>query len=145
MWNGIVRLSKAFWRKIVFPLFYNQCFGSALVSVLIRIQYYRSMRIRIGSQDFDDKKFNFFLFSWLLIAIYLSLSFIKDVKAKKETFSPQKRTTSISILKISSIFSTFMGHSCPPGFVSSRLKSMRNRSMRIRIRNTGLNPPVEWI
>jgi hypothetical protein len=49
----------------------------------------------------------------------------KKPSAKGETVSPQKRTTSTSKLKISSIFSTFMGHSCPPGFVSSRLKSVR--------------------
>jgi hypothetical protein len=33
-----------------------QCFGSALVSIRIRIQHFRSIRIRIQIQGFDDQK-----------------------------------------------------------------------------------------
>jgi hypothetical protein len=34
----------------------SQCSGSALISMRIRIQHFRSMRIRIQIQGFDDQK-----------------------------------------------------------------------------------------
>jgi hypothetical protein len=40
---------------------------------------------------------------------------IKNVQATGEVFSPQKRTLSTSKHEISSLFSIFLGHFCPPG------------------------------
>ncbi len=57
----------------------------AYVAMRIRIQHFRPMWIRVGIQSFNDQKSN--------IAIYVSRAFIKDVQAKNEAFSPQKRTS----------------------------------------------------
>jgi len=52
------------------------------------------------------------------------------VQGTGETFSPLKRTSSTSKLKISSVFSLFVGHFCPSetGSGSSRPKSIRIRN-----------------
>ncbi len=43
---------------------------------------------------------------------------MRDVQATGETFSPQKKTSSNSNHEISSLYSIFVDHFCPPGSVS---------------------------
>jgi hypothetical protein len=49
---------------------------------------------------------------------------MKDVQATGEANSLQMRTSRTSKQHISSLFSVFCGHFCPPGSGSSRQKSM---------------------
>jgi hypothetical protein len=56
-------------------------------------------------------------------AIYLGI--YKGRLSYRRCLQPQKRTSTTSKLNISSSFSTFEGLICPPGYGSSRPKSMR--------------------
>jgi hypothetical protein len=51
-----------------------------------------------------------------------------DVQAKGEAFSPQKRTSRTSNHEISELFSTFVGHFCPPGPDPDSESGSRSRS-----------------
>jgi hypothetical protein len=55
--KGHVNKGRQKWRIVLDPDL-NQCFGSAFVSLLIRIriQHFRPMRVRVQIQGFDDQK-----------------------------------------------------------------------------------------
>ncbi len=75
----------------------------------IRIQHFRSVRIRLRIQGFDDQNLKKYfslkkiIFFKSIIAIY-PLASIKDVQASKEAFSLQKTASSTNKLKISKFF-----------------------------------------
>jgi hypothetical protein len=84
------------------------CYGMciALVSVRIRIQHFRSMRIqfRIRNQEFGDIKFSTFTFDKKSIFFLLKLqciyskTSIKDVQAMRKSSSRQKSSNQESLL-----------------------------------------------
>jgi hypothetical protein len=117
---------------------YKQCFGSALVLMRIRIQHFRSMRIRIQkTKNWENINSWKNCVLWWKIAINYSWASIKDVQATVEAFTPKKRTSSTSKHEISELF-LFLWVFCPPGSGSG---PSRPKSMRIRIRNTGYKRP----
>jgi hypothetical protein len=67
----------------------------------------------------------------------------KDVQVTKKAFRSQKRTSSTSKHEISEIFSTFVGHFCPPGWIRipntdpDPLTRLNPDPIGIRIRNHG--------
>ncbi len=78
--------------------------------MLIRIQHFRSMRMRIRIQGVDDQKFKP-IYSWKDQYFFVQkLQFtntetsIMDVQATGEALNPQKRTSSTSKHEISSFF-----------------------------------------
>jgi hypothetical protein len=74
---------------------------------------------QIQIQGFNDKnrkkKLKFFYIFLSKISITYPWAVIKDVQAKGEAFSPQKRTSSKSNKEIYYLFSIFVSHFCPPG------------------------------
>ncbi len=111
----------------------KQYFGSALVSVRIRTQYFRSMWIRIYIEGFDDKKFEKCsdLKSWIKTCYLL----IPTLHKGRPNFrrSPDQRST--SKLEISFLFPILLvifalldpdpNSQCGSESGSSRQKSMR--------------------
>ncbi len=107
----------------------TQCFGSALVSMLIRIQRFSPIwiRMRLCIQGFDDQNKNRTKFSYPQTNTRVSSS--------RKACSPPKRTSSTSKLEISSLISIFVGHFSlldPDPAVQNQCGNIR-----IRIRNTG--------
>jgi hypothetical protein len=117
--------------------------GFKRIRIWIRIQHFRSMRIKIqGFHKQSEKNSCFLIIKKLQFTGTYPKASVEDNRAIREAFSPQKRTSSTSELKFSSLFSNFWGHFCPPGS-----RSGSTLPMRIRIQPTKINAdpdPKHW-
>ncbi len=66
------------------------CCGSALISMGIRIEHFRPLRIRIQIQGFDDYNWKRSIFLWETTEIYLYLGLHKGSPSYRRSLQPSK-------------------------------------------------------
>jgi len=113
---------------------FKQCFGSVLISIQIRIQHFRSIRIwiRLQIQVFSWPKLkreNFFLNIFLSFSvIYCFYTLIEDFQAQVKTIRPSAKWAMLFLTWNYRFFNLFGHHfDCPGSGSGSR------RAISIRI------------